>query len=204
MCVTRFNLIMTLLGGRLTRIDAINLVPFHSIRENLGYGRGPISWDMRNNMAMFVPFGIIYCYYQNDFHLYKAIGLSCFTTFLIEVAQFVLKTGVVDIDDFIINTVGSLIGIALYVVLREIAKQKWEIHEMIDIIATVAPPMLIAFAAEMFLGDGTPKLWPAYSALLLCYGVCVCVFLIKDLPWKSKMTYLVCYVGAFYLSLVVL
>lgn len=35
MCVSRFNVIMTIMGGQLTRVEEINLLPFHSIRENL-------------------------------------------------------------------------------------------------------------------------------------------------------------------------
>ena len=104
MCVSRFNVIMTIMGGQLTRVEEINLLPFHSVRENLQYGRNPISWDMLYNMVMFVPFGIIYCYYQKHFRVYKAVGMSCLTTFFIESAQFILKTGVVDIDDLIVNT----------------------------------------------------------------------------------------------------
>ena len=120
MCVSRFNVIMTIMGGQLTRVEEINLLPFHSVRENLQYGRNPISWDMLYNMVMFVPFGIIYCYYQKHFRVYKAVGMSCLTTFFIESAQFILKTGVVDIDDFIVNTLGSLMGIMVYVILQHI------------------------------------------------------------------------------------
>ena len=97
MCVSRFNVIMTIMGGQLTRVEEINLLPFHSIRENLKYGRSPVSWDMLYNMVMFVPFGVIYCYYQKNFRVYKAVGMSCLTTFFIESAQFILKTGVVDV-----------------------------------------------------------------------------------------------------------
>ena len=136
MCVSRFNVIMTIMGGQLTRVEEINLLPFHSVRENLQYGRNPISWDMLYNMVMFVPFGIIYCYYQKHFRVYKAVGMSCLTTFFIESAQFILKTGVVDIDDFIVNTLGSLMGIMVYVILQHISfkNQKFEIHELIDLI----------------------------------------------------------------------
>ena len=59
MCVSRFNVIMTIMGDQLTRVEEINLLPFHSVRENLQYGRNPISWDMLYNMVMFVPFGIV-------------------------------------------------------------------------------------------------------------------------------------------------
>ena len=82
--------------------------------------------------------------------------MSGLTTFFIESAQFILKTGGVDIDDFIVNTLGSLMGIMAYVILQQISfkNQKFEIHELIDISATMLPPMFIAFVAEMFLGDG--------------------------------------------------
>ena len=121
MCVSRFNVIMTIMGGQLTRVEEINLLPFHSIRENLKYGRSPVSWDMLYNMVMFVPFGVIYCYYQKNFRVYKAVGMSCLTTFFIESAQLVLKTGVVDIDDLIVNTLGSLMGIMVDVILQHIS-----------------------------------------------------------------------------------
>ena len=206
MCISRFNIIMTLIGGQLTRIDAINMVPFHSIRENLRYGHSPVFWDMLYNMVMFVPFGIVYCYYQKNFCIYKAIGLSFLTTFLIEASQFVFKTGVVDIDDLMINTMGSLVGIFLYIVLRKILqwKQIWEIHEAIDIVATILPPIFIAFVIEMFFSDGSTKLFPVHGIILTVYGICDYLFLIKDFAWKSKLLYTVFYVGIFWLTLIAL
>ena len=206
MCISRFNIIMTLIGGQLTRIDAINMVPFHSIRENLRYGHSPVSWDMLYNMVMFVPFGIVYCYHQKNFCIYKAIGLSFLTTFLIEASQFVFKTGVVDIDDLMINTMGSLVGIFLYIVLRKILqwKQVGEIHEVIDTVATILPPIFIAFVIEMFFGDGSAKLFPVHGIILTVYGICDYLFLIKDFSWKSKLLYAVFYVGIFWLTLIAL
>lgn len=99
MCITRFNILMTLIGCPLTRIDAVNMIPFHSIRENLKYGHSPVSWDMLYNMVMFVPFGIIYCYYQKAFSIYKAIGLSFLTTFSMKLHSLFLKRALRDIDD---------------------------------------------------------------------------------------------------------
>lgn len=206
MCISRFNIIMTLIGGQLTRIDAINMVPFHSIRENLRYGHSPVSWDMLYNMVMFVPFGIVYCYHQKNFCIYKAIGLSFLTTFLIEASQFVFKTGVVDIDDLMINTMGSLVGIFLYIVLRKILqwKQIGEIHEAIAIVATILPPIFIAFVIEMFFCDGSTKLFPVHGIILTVYGICDYLFLIKDFSWKSKLLYAVFYAGIFWLTLIAL
>ena len=153
MCITRFNIIMTLVGGPLTRIDAVNMIPFHSIRENLKYGHSPVSWDMLYNLVMFVPFGIVYCYYQKTFSIYKAMGLSFLTTFLIEAAQFILKTGVVDIDDLIVNTIGSLVGIFFYIALQKILQRAHmlDVHEVIDTVATIADESVLNIDED---GDG--------------------------------------------------
>lgn len=35
MCVSRFNVIMTIMGGQLTRVEEMNLLPFHSITIKL-------------------------------------------------------------------------------------------------------------------------------------------------------------------------
>ena len=206
MCITRFNIIMTLVGGPLTRIDAVNMIPFHSIRENLKYGHSPISWDMLYNMVMFVPFGIIYCYYQKHFRVYKAVGMSCLTTFFIESAQLVLKTGVVDIDDLIVNTIGSLVGIFFYIALQKILQraQMLDVHEVIDTVATILPPLFITFVVEMFFGDGSPALRPVHNIILTGYGVCDYILLIKDFSLKSKLLYPAFYIGIFWLILSIL
>lgn len=206
MCITRFNIIMTLVGGPLTRIDAVNMIPFHSIRENLKYGHSPISWDMLYNIVMFVPFGIIYCYYQKTFCIYKAIGLSVLTTFSIEMAQFIFKTGVVDIDDLIVNTIGSLVGIFFYIALQKILQwaQMLDVHEVIDTVATILPPLFITFVVEMFFGDGSPKLLFIHNIVLISYGIFDYTFLINDFSWKSKLFYAAFYVGFFWLLLAIL
>lgn len=97
-------------------------------------------------------------------------------------------------------------GIMAYAILQQISfkNQKFEIHELIDISATMLPPMFIAFVAEMFLGDGSLKLLPVHGIVLLCYGIFVYVFLIGDFTRKAKVYYLACYVGIFCLSRVLL
>ena len=206
MCITRFNILMTLIGCPLTRIDAVNMIPFHSIRENLKYGHSPVSWDMLYNLVMFVPFGIVFCYYQKAFSIYKAIGLSFLTTFSIEAAQFIFKTGVVDIDDLIINTVGSLFGIFFYIALQKILqwKQISNVHEVIDTIATILPPLFISVVVEMFFGDGSPTLRPIHNIILTGYGICDYMLLIKDFSLKSKLLYAAFYIGIFRLILAIL
>ena len=111
-----------------------------------------------------------------------------------------------DIDDLIVNTMGSLVGIFLYIVLRKILqwKQIGEIHDAIDIVATILPPIFIVFVIEMFFSDGSTKLFPVHGIILTIYGICDYLFLIKDFSWKSKLLYTVFYVGIFWLTLIAL
>ena len=136
----------------------------------------------------------------------KRLDYLFLTTFLIEASQFVFKTGVVDIDDLMINTMGSLVGIFLYIGLRKILqwKQVGEIHEVIDTVATILPPIFVAFVIEMFFGDGSTKLFPVHGIILTVYGICDYLFLIKDFSWKSKLLYAVFYAGIFWLTLIAL
>ena len=167
--------------------------------------------ENRGNYAFFeinrphrVPFG--YSAYVNPMrHSLPRIALTHCAASRYSVL-FYNKYGVVDIDDLIVNTLGSLTGIVVYVILQQISfkNQKFEIHELIDICATMLPPMFVAFIAEMFLGDGSLKLLPVHCVVLLCYGIFVYVFLIRDFTRKAKIYYLACYVGAFYLSRVLL
>ena len=111
-----------------------------------------------------------------------------------------------DIDDLMINTMGSLVGIFLYIALRKILQRKQigEIHEAIDTVATILPPIFIAFVIELIFGDGSTKLFPVHGIILTVYGICDYLFLIKDFAWKSKLLYTVFYVGIFWLTLIVL
>lgn len=75
---------------------------------------------------------------------------------------------------------------------------------MIDTIATILPPIFIAFVIEMFFGDGSTKLFPVHGIILTVYGICDYLFFIKDFSWKSKLLYTVFYVGIFWLTLIAL
>lgn len=131
---------------------------------------------------------------------------SVLTTFSIEMAQFIFKTGVVDIDDLIVNTIGSLLGIFFYIALQKILQraQMLDVHEVIDTVATILPPLFITFVVEMLFGDGSPKLLFIHNIVLISYGIFDYTFLINDFSWKSKLFYAAFYVGIFWLLLAIL
>lgn len=83
-------------------------------------------------------------------------------------------------------------------------KQAGEIHEVIDTIATILPPIFIAFVIEMFFGDGSTRLFPVHGILLTICGIFDYLFLLEDFAWKSKLLYAVFYIGIFWLTLIAL
>jgi glycopeptide antibiotics resistance protein len=71
--------------------------------------------NLAGNLIMFLPMGIYLPYFIK--RLNKASGLSItmiILLFVIEVIQLVTRRGSFDIDDFILNLLGALIGFGLW------------------------------------------------------------------------------------------
>ena len=76
----------------------------------------------RLNIAVFVPLGIFLN--MLDYRFLKAFIVSAFIIFCIELSQFVFCLGVADVDDFLLNILGTIIGYAFCFFLRFIYKLK--------------------------------------------------------------------------------
>jgi glycopeptide antibiotics resistance protein len=77
------------------------------------------------NAAMFLPLGICFRFSFPSATLAKAVVAGCGLSLFIELAQWLINSGrVVDIDDVIVNTAGTLIGAALYTLANKMAPQQ--------------------------------------------------------------------------------
>jgi len=98
-----------------------NLIPFQTVIE--------FAWDFRRahkilsfsfinlagNVVMFVPLGIFLPYYWDSMRNFrKFVPVVMLMVIVIEVTQVLTLTGTCDIDDFLLNTVGSCIGLLLF------------------------------------------------------------------------------------------
>lgn len=80
-----------------------------------------IFWfDFLGNIFCFVPFGLWLGRRQVPFPLCMAAGLGL--SLLIEILQFVLGTGISDVDDLLLNTIGVLLGWILFLLCRRISQ----------------------------------------------------------------------------------
>lgn len=97
-------------GGR----NLPQLVPLRTTIRELQAGAWPLTYHVVGNMVWFVPLGML----LRRRNLPKALlaGAACSTG--IEVLQYLLMTGVTDVDDLIINILGTAAGWLLIRILK--------------------------------------------------------------------------------------
>ena len=87
--------------------------------------------NLLGNVACFVPFGFFVPFHSKGYR--NIIVVTCLTfifSLFIELTQLILKIGVFDVDDLLLNTIGGIIGyigyaiaIRLYIYSRKPKKQ---------------------------------------------------------------------------------
>ena len=85
-------------------VRILNLIPF------MGNGRK----EMLENLIVFIPFGLLLSINFKRALLWQKLTAICAFSFTVEIIQYVLAIGRTDITDVITNTVGGLVGLALY------------------------------------------------------------------------------------------
>ena len=80
--------------------DGCELVPFWS------YEYPELKWEIIANVLLFIPFGFL----AGKLWGWKAIPFAIFLSFCIEAVQLVFHLGLLEIDDVMHNTAGTIIG----------------------------------------------------------------------------------------------
>lgn len=112
------------LGGAVSRIrsgEGINLVPLRSIIGYFEhYVRGYFEVNFFGNIFMFMPWGFgLVLLWKRQQRVSSIILCALGLTFFIETVQLFIGRSV-DVDDIILNFLGSCLGAALYFLLRKI------------------------------------------------------------------------------------
>lgn len=107
-------------GHRVSGNEAVNLAPFRTIGHYLREG----GWEMRvnvvGNLLAFLPLGILLPLLRQDgTGLRHVIVAGVALSAAIELAQYVSGRRVADVDDVLLNAVGTVIGYALWSVCHE-------------------------------------------------------------------------------------
>ena len=101
----------------------VNLVPFRTIRNYVKYsGFLHTMINIFGNIIIFVPFGILLAeIFPKTRNILKILGITFATSFFVEFIQFFIGRSV-DIDDLILNLLGSVIG---YFIWKKILRFKF-------------------------------------------------------------------------------
>ncbi|MEK4628583.1 VanZ family protein [Solibacillus sp. FSL R7-0682] len=124
---------------------SVNLVPFQMIAEQ-GF-----TLNVWGNILMFIPLGIYFADFLKRFNFGKAMGAVITTSLGIEALQYILKRGASDIDDLLLNSIGGLIGIFIYLVLKKMFKSKEHVHVAISVLSLVVGLPVFVLAAMLVL-----------------------------------------------------
>ena len=99
---------LTLLYGTTYPDHQYQLIPFITLIRNIKGQNYYYIQQVLVNIVMFLPMGVLFKI--KDTKLKYTLASGFIVSLLIESAQFILKRGVFDVDDLILNTLGTLFG----------------------------------------------------------------------------------------------
>jgi glycopeptide antibiotics resistance protein len=104
--------------GRVPGIDySYNLTPFATINHFLLDNNIQLQQRLINlvgNIAVFVPFGLLLPFLFEKRKYWKSFASFLSGLFVLETLQLLSKRGNFDIDDFLLNTIGFIIGYCIF------------------------------------------------------------------------------------------
>ena len=102
-------------SGALFEERQLNLAVFSDLIDvyrNVGIRR--FLWLFFGNIGWFVPFGFLLPMLLKKESFLKIVVMGFMFSFAIESLQFIFRVGVAELDDLILNTLGTAIGYLIY------------------------------------------------------------------------------------------
>lgn len=116
-------------------IRVINLIPLQGSFDGSGVF---VFSEIRDNILIFIPFGIYLCLLKNEWRFVRKAFAVIVLSLTFEVLQFVFALGRTDVTDILSNSLGGIIGIAVYATLVKIFKSRTnKIVTAVGLIATI-------------------------------------------------------------------
>nr|WP_300351266.1 VanZ family protein [Clostridium sp.] len=106
----------------------VNFIPFNDIL-NGNYNK----FDIIGNVILFIPFGIYIPMLFRISSIYKNIVIFALISLFFEVSQYVFYLGASDVTDIITNTIGGILGLGIYLILKKIFKDEGRIKFFVAI-----------------------------------------------------------------------
>ena len=99
----------------------VNLKPFVRL---FGYGSARnIIWNVVGNTTMFIPSGIVLPVVYKKLNSFgKVVAAGAFISLCIEILQLPFASRATDIDDLILNTLGTAVGYGIFAAVRRMKR----------------------------------------------------------------------------------
>ena len=124
---------------QLPHFRSFNLIPFYYPNETTYQIK-----EVLENMIIFIPFGL---YLKTlNINSERTVFLGFLLSLSLELSQYIFGIGASDITDLITNTIGVLVGVGLYFLLKKIFKEKTN-----KIILVLASIVTILFVSLIFI-----------------------------------------------------
>ena len=113
-------LFQLLTDTELNTTSGINIIPFMEIMR-FKIGSQAFNMNVIGNILIFLPFGYFVSSYVKANKVSHILFISILTSFTVEVVQHYIGRSF-DIDDIILNVIGSILGFFLFISLNAISK----------------------------------------------------------------------------------
>ena len=126
---------------------SINLIPFkESVIVN-----GKISFsEIINNAIVFIPVGVFTAMLADNWKFIKMAAVPFGISLVYEIIQYIFAVGACDITDLINNTLGGIVGILIFKLLRKVLGDKaFKVVNIFSIVCVVL--IVIMMGALIFL-----------------------------------------------------
>lgn len=126
--------------------QSLNLIPFSTISEYLfsdaaSVRRSAIG-NVVGNIVAFAPLGLYLPLLRRDARVWANVLIIASTSIAVEVVQGTLGLGSSDIDDVILNTVGGLVGVLCFTLLRVLLRRRARVIAAVAGLSVLAVPIL--------------------------------------------------------------
>ncbi len=108
-------------GVKLTAAERLRLHPIVDSVKDLVNNHGGTWWkhafyfslNFFGNVFLFIPFSFVMMWVFGMKSMIKIALLGCLLSLAIEITQYYTETGVADVDDILLNTIGAIAGVYL-------------------------------------------------------------------------------------------
>ena len=125
-----------------------NFVPFKTIVPYVFGSKGLIiaGINLVGNVALLVPIGLFTPFIYQAMTWKVSLALAVAYGLMIELAQVVLRVGIFDIDDVILNALGVMIGFWMFTLFAQWVRGRKYKHIAIAVVILAVVPLVLLYA----------------------------------------------------------